>query len=885
MGSGTRRCSRTTTASISSTALLAGVVVLLVACSATQTDLAADLKTADAVLREGRSADAVKLARAGQERAGATNPVGWRFRLLEAEGRLFLREPKEAVALLQEQIPSGAPFDPLRPRHAYLNAYAQILSGQAAAGFAQLPDVAEQARAQGLLDVALDAVTLQAQSLLRQGKFDVADRLLLESLAHTNDEVAVQRAAILLNLGMSRLVRNRFDEALRYFEQVLEDKTLERTLVYRTALGNAGTCYARLGDLERAIALQRRSVEGHERAASGPYLQQSLGELGVTLLLNSNPAEGIPQLSRALDIATKNGYVADAAIWAGNLAIRYGDQGDWDRSEHFNNIAVELKEKAGSPRLTYNIYTRARIAAGRGHTKDAIAGFEEAIHHASDDPYAAWEAEAGLAQVYRRDGSMSDAIGHFERALGIIEQTRAELLTREYRLTFLSRLIQFHRDYVDALVEHGDVERALEVAESSRARVLAERQGGARNARVPARDFVKLAERTKSVLLSYWLAPSRSFVWVITGSGIRVVTLPARQEIEPLVRGYRDFVTVSLADPLATESSPGTRLTEALLKPVLDAIPSGSSVVIVPDDVLHSVAFDMLPLAAPTPHYWIEDVTVTLTPSLALAAGAQPARAHAQPSLLLVGDPTQVDQTLPPLTYAGSEISGIERAFSGQRHVIRGAAATPRAVAESQPERYSLIHFAAHATASVESPLESAILLSPDTAADGSAHEPPLRPATSQADVGAGHEPPVRPATARADVGAVREPPSSAQSPSPTYKLYARDVIGMPLVADVVTLSACRSAGGRAYGGEGLVGFAWAFLRAGARQVVAGLWDVDDQATATLMERFYARLAAGAAPATALRDAKLSLLKSGGNFRKPYYWAAFAVFSSSLEPS
>ena len=60
-----------------------------------------------------------------------------------------------------------------------------------------------------------------------------------------------------------------------------------------------------------------------------------------------------------------------------------------------------------------------------------------------------------------------------------------------------------------------------------------------------------------------------------------------------------------------------------------------------------------------------------------------------------------------------------------------------------------------------------------------------------------------------------------------------------------MTVSACRSAGERVYAGEGLVGFAWAFLRAGARRVVAGLWDVDDRSTADLMDAIYTRLAAG----------------------------------------
>ena len=110
-------------------------------------------------------------------------------------------------------------------------------------------------------------------------------------------------------------------------------------------------------------------------------------------------------------------------------------------------------------------------------------------------------------------------------------------------------------------------------------------------------------------------------------------------------------------------------------------------------------------------------------------------------------------------------------------------------------------------------------------------------------------------------------------------KLYAREVMDVPLTADLVTISACRGVGLRMYSGEGLVGFAWAFLRAGARHVIAGLWDVNDQSTAALMDVLYRELAAGKTPSAALRTAKLSLIASSGNLRKPYYWAPFQVYT------
>jgi len=105
----------------------------------------------------------------------------------------------------------------------------------------------------------------------------------------------------------------------------------------------------------------------------------------------------------------------------------------------------------------------------------------------------------------------------------------------------------------------------------------------------------------------------------------------------------------------------------------------------------------------------------------------------------------------------------------------------------------------------------------------------------------------------------------------------------MELDTNLVVLSACQSALGGEQGGEGLIGLTWAFLSAGARSVVASLWQVDDRATADLMVRFYRHLRAGMAKNDALRAAQLELLR-GENREEPYpadsapyYWAAFQL--------
>ena len=75
-----------------------------------------------------------------------------------------------------------------------------------------------------------------------------------------------------------------------------------------------------------------------------------------------------------------------------------------------------------------------------------------------------------------------------------------------------------------------------------------------------------------------------------------------------------------------------------------------------------------------------------------------------------------------------------------------------------------------------------------------------------------------------------------------TVGLLARDVMAKPWTAALVTVSACRSAGGKTYAGEGMVGFAWTFLKAGAGNVIAGLWDVNDRSTTELMADEFSRL-------------------------------------------
>ncbi len=112
--------------------------------------------------------------------------------------------------------------------------------------------------------------------------------------------------------------------------------------------------------------------------------------------------------------------------------------------------------------------------------------------------------------------------------------------------------------------------------------------------------------------------------------------------------------------------------------------------------------------------------------------------------------------------------------------------------------------------------------------------------------------------------------------------LQAYEISKMELNADLVVLSACQTGYGKFERGNGVASLARSFMYAGVPSLVVSLWQVDDLATANIMEEFYKGLTDGMSKSEALRQAKLTYIEHAPEAMKhPAYWSPFIQIGNS----
>jgi CHAT domain-containing protein len=411
-----------------------------------------------------------------------------------------------------------------------------------------------------------------------------------------------------------------------------------------------------------------------------------------------------------------------------------------------------------------------------------------------------------------------------------------------------------------ALANGGRVEVAFALAERWRARELTDRLARAATLRAdqspvaeggpissaPARTVREIAASLsddETALIEFVAAEGTSITaFVVQQNGVQAHVLPS---IDSLAVSISRFT--SLLESGADAARLGRTLGASLLDPLLPLLTARvKRIVIVPDGALHRLPFDALRLSDGA--YLFERYAVGIAPSASAMVALRARRGRSEPAtslrLLAIGDPAiattlrdtsrdgDADDDLSAIaTMSGApKLVGASRearlvaSYAPVAEVRLGRDATAAFLRHTDLRQYRVLHFATHALVDEQSLARTALALTPGDGENGL--------------VGAG------------------------------------DLAALSLDADLVVLSACRSAGGVLVGGEGVQGLTSPLLQAGARSVVATHWRISDQRVVPFIERFYDGLARGLPVTDALRAAKLSAVQAG---EPPRIWAAFVA--------
>ena len=774
------------------------------------------------------------------ERFQRSNP-GWarKFQVLQAKAAAWSGSYRDSLKILDSGMPASDPetlISELSLRgvaNAYIYNFqeAERLLGQAAELCESnlMPSCGEMLLSRGLLASQqkkyADATSFYQQSL----EFARAHRdAFLESTA-------------LLNLGDEFLSQDHYDEAIDFSESSVRIAASQKARVVELAAQeNIGWARYRLGDSEGALAIFLDAEKEASEHRDFSDQENVLTNLGYIYMDQERLEEARTSFLQALDLAKKIDRKADIYNALRVLARVSLQSGDLDKADDFAQQALRMAR--GIPSHPDEIYPQlvlGQVAAKRGDFTTAEATLRQVEQDKSCPVFLKWEAEHSLARLYEDEALPDRGDRQYRDALATFEGARSAVRREDYQLSFLANGERLYDDYVHFLVSRQRMEDALEWADFSRARTLAEGLGVSEikfrrtspDSRIapPQVDPQGVARRAGGTILFYWLGEKQSYLWAATSRTTQLFMLPSRASIEAQVRRYRTAV-VGPQNVLDSGNEDGKVLYETLIAPASKLLQPNSRVFIIPDGSLANLNFETLIVPSEKPHYWIEDAVIVASSSLRILASAPVGKSTMQKELLLIGNSVAVSNDYAELPKAADQMASVSKHFTrGEQRVFQREQATPEAYLNNNPEQFSNIHFVAHGIGSRLSPLDSAIVLSKEDGNPG------------------------------------------------IFKLYARDIIHHRLRADLVTISACYGAGERHYSGEGLVGLAWAFLRAGSRNVIAALWDVEDTSTDQLMNRFYDELAKGSQPEVALRSAKLSLLK-GGIFRSPFYWAPFQIY-------
>lgn len=823
---------------------------------------------------------------AGKQRARSLANAGVIYKDL---GRLDVAEEvlRRAVAAWSE-IPRDGEMDVslnnlgrvLRSRG---NSLAAVESFERSLGLCRTrADALGEARVLGDL-----AIAKKDLGRLHEALEDLADALRIYD-ARSPDHPG--RATILNNLGATLTQVGEFELAASHYRQALaihrdRAQLTERTTeLVATTLNNLGWVYRELAELDTARQYLEEALDLATVHGLDDLRIDLLDNLALLDLREDRPQSAVQRLEDALAALPDSGDqrirtillqdLGRALLEAGHpetarrpleasraLALEIGDRAAESRTlfrlariesslgdhEAAERLAMEALDRVESLRTTLpHPFLRMSLTAMRRKIYETVVDLLMTAH--AEHPRAGWDVRAFATAERARGRGLVELLreARVDPYRGVDPEWVQELENLRDRLRAAeTRRLERREDHA----AEQDIERLVLEVHRVEGRI---RRANPSYDELTYPDPIRLAEAQRlldadTVFLTYMLGEERSYLWVVTPRELASFVLPARREIEPLVRAFVE--QVRWGDPAPAEAS---KLSETLLVPARRSL-NRSRWAIVPDGALHHLPFAALPRPGSL------DPVVALheivhVPSLTALAELRkrPPPGWFEHRVAVVADPV-FDATDPRLSTRSPEETATDRSALADLGRLPSTAHEAQSIADLvEPEEARLL-------LGFEATREAVMT--------GALHGAEIAHFATHAFVGSERTDLVRLELSRFD----------AQGREIEGSLHYRDLYDLDLQARLVVLSACETATGRELRGEGLVGLSHGLLAAGAHRIVASLWRIDDASTASLMQTFYQQLLRErASPSAALHRAQKQAWL-GSDARSTGAWAAFIL--------
>lgn len=459
-----------------------------------------------------------------------------------------------------------------------------------------------------------------------------------------------------------------------------------------------------------------------------------------------------------------------------------------------------------------------------------------------------------LAHIRAALGREDEALAHYERELALVLELRKSIAIEGDQALRIFHSVQDHifEDFAIFLARGGkerppDVQKALRVSEVGRVGGLKElyRLRGLPSPswteqELPLSEIQRRAGSGKAAVLVFWAGSREAALACITEREIRVFPLAPPEVLDRAAESFAR-VAFDLAAKDAVIEHEGRRAFDLFLAPAQAAFDGARRLVIVGAGRWGRLPFAALVSAGKAPlreRYLAARFEIAFAPTLGALTAERPAAGKGLPGAFGFDGTGSFApelrahfglQSLPALRRAEAESRAVATKLGGQAWL--GNEATEEAFRRVAAEA-SLLHFAGHALIDDEDGTRSALLLSPSS-----------------------------------------ERPSSQDGDG---FLTLGEILELRIAARLVILSACRTARGESYAGEGVGGVARCLLAAGAQSLLLSLALVDDAKAPIFVEHVVEALAAGSHPAVALVSAQRRMLGTRVNAH-PAFWASFVL--------